>query len=201
MVYKAIGFDWGGVINGKPGKYFGLSISSMLGISEADYLKVYFSHNKDFNRGTIDEKELWNRILTDLGMLEKSSEVTAFLADAKKISINQNVLDLIDTLKHNGYKVGLLSNNTIEGGNQIRAHGIDKHFDVFHISAETGFVKPEAESFVHLATALKVKTSELIFIDDSSKSLDSSDTVGFLPILYDNYDQCIQTLSELGIAV
>ena len=35
----------------------------------------------------------------------------------------------------------------LEMGKRIRELNIDKHFDVFHISAETKLVKPEIKAF------------------------------------------------------
>jgi len=201
MTYKAIGFDWGGVINGKPGKYFSIGIAEILGTREQAFKDAYFSHNKAFNRGDINLDELWNRVLGDLGKVDKTDEVMAFLRETHKISVNHNVMNLVDTLKLNGYKVGLLSNNTTEGGNEIRALGLDKHFDVFHISADTGDVKPEPSSFTNFAAALGIEPTELIFIDDTPKSLETSVSVGFAPILYESYDQCINDLESLGINV
>ena len=87
MTTKAIGFDWGGVLNGKPGK--------------------------------------------------------AFSEDANADDLNQDVLDLVYKLRGNGYRVGLLSNNSHEKADEMRQSGLDKHFDAFDISAETGLVKPE----------------------------------------------------------
>lgn len=124
-----------------------------------------------------------------------------FVHDSREIHLNDGVVGLVDKLKENGYKVGLLSNNTLEYGQDIRATGLDKHFDVFHISAETGDVKPEPKSFIRLSEDLGVNPTELIFVDDSQKSLSTSGEVGFTPLLYDNLEQCLDELKTLGISL
>lgn len=199
MNFKAIGFDWGGVLNGKPGKFFGEKVAATLGITQAEYLEAYFHHNKKVNRAEITWEELWSLVLTELGHPDKVGEVLKISQDFNADALNQNVLDLVDKLRASGYKVGLLSNNTIEKAESMRAQGLDKHFDVFHISAETALVKPEPEAFQHLADELGVNIEELIFIDDSEKSLSTASECGFTPILFESYDQLANELSKFHV--
>ena len=199
MNYKGIGFDWGGVLNGKPGTLFGQRVSELLGITHEEYLKAYFHHNKKLNRGQITHEELWVLVLTELGQAHKVSDVMKISQEFHSDSLNNNVLELVDKLRASGFKVGLLSNNTDEKAAAMRRAHLDKHFDVFHISSETGFVKPEPEAFEHLAEALGIKMHELVFIDDSEKSLSTSDECGFIPILFSSYEKLVESLTGLGI--
>jgi putative hydrolase of the HAD superfamily len=199
MSYKAIGFDWGGVINGKPGKFFGQKVSVLLGTTHEKYLEAYFHHNKKINRGEVTWEELWSLVLTELGQPEKVQEVMKISQEFNADSLNQDVLGLVDKLRASNYKVGLLSNNTNEKATMMRKKGLDKHFDVFHISAETALVKPEPEAFQHLANDLGVEIDELVFIDDSEKSLSTSKECGFTPILFESYEQLVSELTKLGI--
>jgi putative hydrolase of the HAD superfamily len=111
------------------------------------------------------------------------------------------VLALVDAKRTQSFRDGLLSNNPHEMAAKMRAEGIDKHFDVFHVSAETGYVKPEVEAFENFAKELGVAPQELVFIDDSAKSLSSAQQVGFIPIQYTGYDALVTRLAELGIKV
>ena len=199
MQYKGIGFDWGGVLNGLPGKYFGQKVSAALNITHDKYLEAYYHHNKKINRGEVTWEELWTLILTELGQPEKVQEVMKISQDSNAVSLNQEVLDLVDRLRASGYKVGLLSNNTHEKAAMMREKGLEKHFDVFDISAETGLVKPEKEAFQHLSNELGVRLEELVFIDDSEKSLSTAKECGFTPILFESYEQLVCELTKLGI--
>lgn len=199
MKYKAVGFDWGGVLNGKPGKFFGQKVSELLGTTHEKYLEAYFHHNKKINRGEVTWEELWSLVLTELGQPEKVQEIMKISQEFNADSLNQDVLGLVDKLRALGYKVGLLSNNTREKAVMMREKGLDKHFDVFHISAETALVKPEPEAFRHLADELDIEISELVFIDDSEKSLSTSRECGFTPILFESYEQLENELIKLGI--
>ena len=201
MTYTAIGFDWGGVLNGKPGKVFGEAVASILNVTFDEYRTAYFHHNTAFNTGEIDTRELWRRVLEELGKVDQLDEVLAFSTESHKDSPNLDVISLVDRLRDNGYKVGLLSNNTKENGEKIRASGLDRHFNVFHISAETGLTKPTPQAFDYFAEELGVTLNELIFIDDTEKSLSTASDIGFAPILFNNYEQLVSDLKQLGIQV
>lgn len=199
MNYQAVGFDWGGVLNGQPGQFFGQTVANLLGITHKQYLAAYFKHSSKINRGEISEAELWRLVLTEISQPDKAQQVMALSRTANAENTNQAVLDLVDKLRNHGYKVGLLSNNIPEKAARMRRTGLDKHFDVFHISAETGYVKPEPVAFSHFAAALGVAPADLIFIDDSEKSLSTAGYCGFTPVLFEGYAKLKADLLKLGI--
>lgn len=199
MGYRAIGFDYGGVIKGLPGSVFNRDVSALLGVTVDRYQKAYFAHNKKVNRGEVTWEELWSLVLDELGKADKLDALLALTKTYADAQNNQDVLDLVDDLRQKGYKTGLLSNNAHEAAAQMRQNGIDTHFDVFQVSAETGLVKPEPAAFESFASALGTRLSELIFIDDSSKSLSTATECGFTPILFTSYAHLHKALTDLGI--
>ena len=201
MKYKAIGFDWGGVINGQPGFVFTQKFCELVGVTETEYKEVYFRHNRAFNAGKpISERELWNRVLADLNKLDMLDAVVQFSAEYRsKKSINKPVLELVDSLRSNGYKTGLLSNNTVEAANMMRSAEIDKHFDAFTVSAEVGLMKPEPAIYKLLCDKLGINCTELVFVDDSSRSLSSAKECGYEPVLFATHETLIKDLQKLKI--
>lgn len=201
MKYKAVGFDWGGVINGQPGFVFDQKFCELVGVPKEAYKTAYFRHNRSFNAGKpISETELWRRILTDLGKVSMLDDVIVFTKEYRsKKSINQPMLDLVDSLKASGYKTALLSNNTLEAAAMMRASSVDAHFDTFIVSAEVGIMKPDPEIYQLLCRNLEVDPEELVFIDDSQRSLSSANECGFTPLLFTTYEQLLVDLQTLKI--
>lgn len=117
---------------------------------------------------------------------------------APKKSNNRPVLDLVDTLRNSGYKTGLLSNNTLEAAEMMRGEGINTHFDAFIVSAEVGMMKPDPSIYALLCQQLSVQPSELIFIDDSKKSLSTAEECGFTPVLFTDYESLVRDLKRLS---
>jgi epoxide hydrolase-like predicted phosphatase len=201
---KAIGFDYGGVIGGvgRIGGNFTKQVSEILGMSEEEYRNVYFSMNDKINTGEIDNwRAFWKLFVEKIGQPDKYEAVAALSDEANKYAtdIDQNMIALIDELRANGYKTGLLSNATAEMGRKLRELGVDKHFDVFHISSEIKMMKPDPNVFMNFAEALHVQPNEMVFIDDAEKSLSTATDVGFVPILFSSYDQLKGELSKLNI--
>jgi len=199
MKYKAIGFDYGGVVHGSTSSVFTDKVCKEIGVTKEQYLEAYFRYNKKVNRGEITWDELWKSVLTDLGCPNKVQAVIEISNDVSDDKINSNILELSDHLRSKGYRTGVLSNNTREAAQTMRDEGIYKHFDVLQVSAETGFVKPELDSFKHFSDELEVQLSELIFIDDSEKSLSTANEVGFTPLLFESYEQLISDLKQYKI--
>ena len=206
MIYKAIGFDYGGVIGGVTtgGRDFNARVIELLGIDEDTYKRVYHSLNHMINLGEVTTwREFWTIFLEEVGKPEKLNEL--MIVNDESINnlsvIDPRMLPLIDKLRSSGYKVGLLSNTTTEGGSDMRRQGIDSHFDVFHISVETQLMKPDPNAFKNLANDMGVGTDELIFIDDSVKSLSTAEECGYTPVLFENYLQLVERLGQLGVHV
>lgn len=81
----------------------------------------------------------------------------------------------------------------------MRATSLDKHFDVFMVSDETGMMKLDPEIFNLFVDHLGIKLSELTFIDDSRQSLSTSKSCGFEPLLFESYEKLLKDLEYLGI--
>lgn len=199
--YRAIGFDYGGVLAGEPGPEFSANVARMLGIDMARYRESYFKFNKRVNRGEISWPELWRLFLEDLGLNERYDELMnmsnayhARLKDPKP-----EMLRLVDSLRAKGYRLGLLSNNTESMATYIDSQGVAAHFNVVHVSALTKLVKPEVRAFTYFAECLGVVPEDLIFIDDSEKSLSTANEAGYTPVLFSGYDQLVDQLRNLGI--
>ncbi len=199
MAYTAIGFDWGGVLNGEVGSIIREQTLKLLDVTAEEYDAAYFSHNKAVQKGDITWNELWRLVLTDIDRLDKLDQIIDFNRNSQKDMPNFKVHSLVDRLRTNGYKIGLLSNNSTERADELRKTGFDKHFDVFHISAETGLVKPDPAAFRLLADELRVPLSELIFIDDTPRSLSTAYECGYTPILFTDYDSLVAQLQQLGV--
>lgn len=199
MNFKAIGFDYGGVIAGIPSSEFNRRILELLDVPHEVYRSVYFANNHLLNHDKLSKNDFWAKILNELGRSEKIDNLLNFLESLNTHQINSDVLDLAKQLKAKGYKIGILSNNTAEGVEKMREAGLMEIFDAVAVSTEIGFIKPDPRAFDVLIGQLGILAGELVFIDDTAKSLESSDAVGFYPIKYNNFPELVASLAEVGI--
>ncbi len=202
MDYRAIGFDYGGVIYGRPGTQFNLEVAKLAGLPVDTVMREYFTRNHQANVGTVSYDEVWCQVFSALDRSEKYAEFLTFQTAwgaAKKL--NPAVLALSDTLRAAGYKTGILSNANSAMAEDIRQEKIDTHFDIFLPSCELGFMKPDRRAYEALAKALDVEPRAMIFVDDTPKSLESAQAVGYTPILFESYATLVLELQSLGISV
>ncbi len=196
MKYKAIGFDYGGVIFGQPGYNFDASVALLLDVSLGEYRQAYFSHN----RKPITSEQIWRLVLSDLGRVDRFDDLNLLIeriGSAKKV--NTDVLRLVTHLREGGYKLGLLSNNSVQKAEKMRQQKIDSYFDAFCVSAEIGYSKPDKPAFECLAKKLDVKLNQLVFIDDEPTSLKNFADCDYRPILYTSYQRLLDQLNKIGI--
>lgn len=175
-------------------------------MNNESFRRAYFLHNHLVNKGAhtkayAEAVEMWSAILNELGKLDVLEVFMAFVRSYPKGSVSQEMIELVKKLRAFGWKLGLFSNNSVEAAQEFRRQGSDRLFDAALFSGEVGCMKPEPEAFLKLASALNVSVSELVFIDDSPRSLSSAAEVGYIPVLFTNVTALIDKLRRLGVVV
>jgi epoxide hydrolase-like predicted phosphatase len=182
---KAIAFDYGGVIRINDEDLFG-KIAKYLNITREEFSKEYFSLNYLFG---IQDKSYEDVMALIISKFNDSKEAKDYILDLtkenhSKYHLNNELINIIKDLKNRNYKIVLLSNNSIKLKEELIKDGIADLFDEIIISAEVGFQKPQPEFFEILFKKMKVRPEEVIFIDDTLKSLEGANQIGYIPILY-----------------
>jgi|SRR3989344_1175161 len=201
MKYKAIGFDWNGVIFGLPGSVFSQGAADVIGVDIVTFRRAYFENNYLINKEGASRDVFWRAVLEDLKALEKLPSLLSYIANIPKGAINDDVVEVIKSLKEAGLKTGLVSNETLEGGERIKQTEVAKYFDQILISAEVGLMKPQREMFELMLKKLDVRPEEFIFVDDAEKSLENASEIGFTPLLFLNSEDLVQKLRRLGVLI
>lgn len=199
MNFKAICFDYGGVIAGIPSSEFNRRITSLLDVTPEVYRLVYFKNNHLLNHDKLSRNDFWAKILNELGRSARITDLLNFLESLNTHQINVEVLDLAKQLKIKGYKIGILSNNTLEGVEMMKAAGLMEIFDTVVVSTEIGYIKPDPRAFAVLIGQLDISADELVFIDDTARSLESSSEVGFYPIKFNSFSELLVSLAKIGV--
>lgn len=201
MSYKAIGFDYGGVIYGAPGSVMMQAAADLLAVPIDILRTVFFANNHYLNvEKSMSWVELWQYIAGEVNRPEKQPDIARFIDgwDRNQV-VDKDMIRLIDELRANGYKIGLLSNYSEGLRERLALQGIAQYFDAIGISSEMGAMKPQPEAFLQFCDMLEIRPQELVFIDDSEKSLVSAEAVGYVPILFRSLDELRKELSALGV--
>ncbi len=197
---KAIGFDWSGVVFFHATKYREIG-AKFLHITEEEFTSAYFKHNHLHNLSSVSLLDFWRVVFAELGREAETVDFLHMLSNLPIGTLNHELLQLLEEVKQAGYKVGLFSNNSVDGAKEARSFGVDKLFPVALFSAEVGVMKPQAEAFHLLAEKLGVDITEMIFIDDTQKSLEKASEAGYTSILYQDVKTLYQDLEKVGISL
>lgn len=201
--FKAVVFDFGGVIvMNEGGDVLGF-VAQILDVSLEELKKVYFEHNHLSNVRNIKWVDMLMEVVRVFdGSLETEDKIreTVRVLEAKQ-KTNTELLGFLPVLRKLGFKTAIFSNNTSELRERLAEMGITALFDEIVVSAEIGFQKPHKEAFDVLFEKLGLKPEEVIFVDDSPKSLEKASDIGYFPVRFKSNDQLKSDLKSLGISV
>ena len=184
---KAVVFDYGGVIELKDGDLI-QEIADSLKITKEDWQKVYFTLNHLNNTG----EKSWREVATLVAnKFDASSIQISHIQDLineydKKRVLNWGLIEIIKDLKKKNYKIGLLSNYSITLRQKLTRLNIADLFDEIIISSEVKYQKPQPEIFDIISKKLGITNNEMVFIDDTQRSLEGAESMGYIPILFIN---------------
>lgn len=195
---KAIVFDYGGVIKINDSDLFN-DIAQYLNITREELSREYFSLNHLFNTQERSYEDVMRLVISKFNDSKEANDYILNLMkeNHSKYHLNDELIDIIKDLKKRDYKIALLSNNSIKLKEILIQDDISDLFDVVVISAEVGYQKPQPEIFDILFKKLELEPKEVIFVDDTFKSLEKADKIGYTPVLYKNNESLKMELSNI----
>lgn len=116
-----------------------------------------------------------------------------------EMTLHEQVIERVRTLRAEGYRLGLITNNVREGAAMWRSLlPVDDLFDVVVDSSHVGIRKPNPAIYHHaLALLGDVPPDQAVFLDDSPGNVDGARRAGLQAILVDDPDEAMRELDEL----
>lgn len=197
---EAVCFDFGGVIE-LSGSDIIKDVAGLLGIPLIKLREEYFKHNHLSNVENMSWEDMVLKIVSLFDNTQKTKETVLAMIEKFRATkkINSDLVAIFPMLQQQGLKVAIFSNNTSGLREKLTKNGLIKLVDEVVISSEIGFQKPHKEAFQVLFEKLNVRPAEVVFIDDTLKSLEKADEIGYTPILFKNNEQLKTELQNLGI--
>lgn len=181
--FDAIAFDWGGIFT--VGTFDGTAatnLSRATGLERSAIEPIYLRLMADFEIGAFRMPGFHQRFCEATGTdlpLEEFRRV--FLGSVRERAAMFELLAGIP----DGYRVGMLSNNSPELCDLVRDDPRNARFEVFVFSNEIGVRKPSPEAFGALSEALGVPPRRTVFIDDNADNIAACEALGFTGLLLD----------------
>jgi putative hydrolase of the HAD superfamily len=166
-------------------------------------IKNAIDEGEDVNQfflGKITEEELWQRIIEEHHFIIDIATLKRLIRE--NMTEVKGTRSIIETLRKNGYTLGLLS---VHGREWIEY--CEKQFDyhkLFHsvtYSFEVGVRKPSPKAFQLILEKLKVEPAECLFIDDSMINIEAAKNLGIKTIQFKDPLQLKRDLIGIGVRV
>jgi putative hydrolase of the HAD superfamily len=194
---KAFLFDNGGVMTaGGAGNELTERLARNLDINETEAWELLQPVWNDYIRAKITEKKLWQTIEEEYGKpipFDKRDIWNKW----DDMRILPEMIKLVEDLKKNGYRVGMVSNVIPNTQRVIRENGGYAPFDFLVLSCQVGYAKPEAEIYqIALKHLGGIKASEVVFLDDQETCLEPARRIGMKAILVKSSHQAIDDVMK-----
>lgn len=198
---RAVISDFGGVLTTPLAQSFqGFADESGISLAEMGQALAAL-HERDgvhplheLECGRISEVAFVERLSDGLNALLGREVALAALAETlwRGLAPNPPMIALMASLRAEGYRMALLTNNVREWDARWRAMvPIDEIFELVVDSAFVGIRKPEPEIYELTVAGLDVPASECLFVDDVELNCMAARTAGMSAIVFRDAEQAI----------
>ncbi|KYO43972.1 bifunctional epoxide hydrolase 2 [Alligator mississippiensis] len=134
---------------------------------------------------------------------EEFSMAPIFRDITDKGRLNTPLLDAAVTLRKNGFKTCVLTNNWIDdtlwkGNMGLILSLLSRHFDLMIESCRVGLQKPDPKIYEYALRMLEAEPQEVIFLDDIGANLKPAREMGIATILYRDPETALKELQDLS---
>jgi alpha,alpha-trehalose phosphorylase len=211
--FKAFVFDLDGVLTDTSSKHY--EAWNELSMSLGHELPAFF---EDELRG-ISRIDSLEKILEYFGLKDKYSEREKIdlatkknniyidkISNYSKENLFEGVLELLDLLKENGFKIALASASK-SGEFLLKSMNIYNYFDAVVDPSSINNGKPAPDIFLNACEKINVNPEEAIGVEDAFSGIESIKAAGLLPIgfgkskVLNNCEITVRSLNEIIEAI
>ena len=165
-----------------------------------DIKNKFFADWEYLDLGEETIKEHFNNCKLDFDIDKSTREI--LLNYYKYRPFNNEMIELMNKLKHNNYKIFILSNNNKEAYEYLKQLPIFKFIDGWIVSCDYHIVKPNKEIYKKLFETFNIKSEECFFIDDNRKNIEVGEILGMKGFIFNNnIDELINNMKQNNIVL
>ncbi len=191
----------GVLIDGRPrdGKHWATGLEDDLGIHTEILQREFFQvHWEDIVVGRAPLKERLMPVLKKIAPDVTADQFIAywFQQDSR---INRGLMEELKSLRTEGIQVFLATNQEhMRAGFLMRDLGLSKTLDGIYYSAQLGVKKPDHGFFAAICTHTRLRTNEVVLIDDSPSNVAAAAKAGWHSIQWksNGSQECIRALVD-----
>lgn len=190
---KAVVFDFGGVMTATRQPERAYRLAASFGIDKSVLEDGFARYRRLMDGGFILCGEMYDNILADAG-IDLAPALRAEIAAEDFASFtgrNERTLAWMRKLKAEGFKIGILTNMSLEMAPLFRTAFADfiALADAMVVSGEVRMFKPQPRIYRCLRDRLRVDDRDILFVDDSPENCEAARALGWQTVQFRSNDQ------------
>jgi len=185
---KAIFFDYHGVLDRRTFQGMLRRLAQLI-YTQGDFesfLQVVYSKYALFTNlyaaGDIMPEHFWSKLTND-GL--NTIQIQKLQDYILTVETNDLLLPVLEKLRENGFKLGLLSDSPLDKIAKIRYRwDLEKYFDYVFFSSEQGLNKIEPDFYNLMLLGGNYQPGEIMYIEDNPKLVNMAKSAGFQAVAY-----------------
>ncbi len=161
--------------HGKGPLYFSPQMAEQAEVPLARFQEIWRGKEHERTVGKLSLEETLALILRENNVFseDKVKQMAAKRVETAEScfeNLHAGIIPMLEQLRMQGIRIGLISNCFSEEANVIRESCLAPYFDAMCLSYELGMCKPEPEIYAECVRRLGVKTEECLYVGDGGSS-------------------------------
>jgi putative hydrolase of the HAD superfamily len=200
---RAVILDYGLVLCQSPREEQLDRMAAAFGVDHQTFWRLYEQNRGPLDKGDLTPAAFWKSLARDAG-----TKVDAFTIERLQNldiemwdTLEQPLLEWVQTLRSNGFKTALLSNSDLRFVAHLRKNRPWlRFFDVCVFSAEVHLIKPDPAIFRYTLDKLALEASAVLFIDDRFSNVSVARSLGIGSIKFTSLVHLNGQLKDAGFS-
>jgi putative hydrolase of the HAD superfamily len=178
-------------------------MATAFGVDPHTFWRLYEQNRGPLDKGELTPAAYWKSLARDAGTkvdaftIERLGDLDIDMWD----TLEEPLLEWVQTLQANGYKTALLSNSHPRFVAHLRQNRPWlRWFDVCVFSAEVHLIKPEPAIFRHTLEKLGIDASGVLFIDDRFSNVSVAQSLEIESIRFTTLVELNRQLKDAGFS-
>lgn len=199
--YKAILFDYGNVLCLNQRESDVEAMADCLNIELSNFKTFYWQLRDEYDVGTYDGREYWTRIAKKGGhdITEEQLRKVIEFDNVGWSRPNPVMARWAEKLRQSGLITAIVSNMPADIREYLRHLEWMPEFSHYTYSCEVKSVKPAADIFVHCLEQIKLRPSEVFFLDDRQMNVDGAKQVGIDSYVFTTAEELAPFVRSIGL--
>jgi len=200
---RAVILDYGLVLCQPPRQEHIDRMATAFGVDHQTFWRLYEQNRGPLDKGELTPAAFWKSLARDAGTkvdaftIERLQDLDIDMWD----TLEQPLLEWVQTLRSNGFKTALLSNSDLRFVAHLRKNRPWlRCFDVCVFSAEVRLIKPDPAIFRYTLDKLAIDPSAVLFIDDRFSNVSVAQSLGIASIKFTSLVHLNGQLKDAGFS-